>query len=111
MIAHDDVLYCEENIDSETEKTSLRAGDKPKITGRLYRRKMKRNKTKKRMTIASRSLTPYWTTETHIKYPKSSKRQKFWKRYANKAARKNKTNTQNGSSYKRIFDYAWNVLD
>lgn len=92
-------------------KNEEKNGSNPRKSGRLYRRKMRRNKLKKKMKTAKTFLTPYWATETHIKYPKSSKRQKFWKRYANKAARKNKTNTQNGSSYKRIFDYAWNVLD
>lgn len=45
----------------------------------------------------------------YIKYPKNSNRQTFLKTYSNRKVRRYKGDIHNGNSYRRHFDYAWEL--
>lgn len=86
--------------------------DKPRKTGREYRRKENRRHIQKHLDL----LTWRWLrgmcqseNEKYVKYSKSSKNQGFWKKYSNKKVRRYKGFVRKGGSYRRLFDYAWEV--
>lgn len=51
-----------------------------------------------------------WYDNNHIKLPKNSKRQKFYKKYSNKRVRRYKGEIPKGGAYKRFFEY-WRTID
>ena len=51
----------------------------------------------------------YQPVGRYIQYPKNSNRQTFWKTYSNRKIRRYKGNIRKGNSYRRHFDYAWEV--
>lgn len=51
----------------------------------------------------------YQPVGSYIQYPKNSNRQTFWKTYSNRKIRRYKGNIRKGNSYRRHFDYAWEV--
>ena len=91
-----------------------------KIRDRNYRRATAHSKKKRLMKIISTGgYNPArgyvdWGMENgqwkpvgkHIKYPKNSQRQRFYKRYSNRAVRRNELG-QKGNGYRKHFDYWW----
>lgn len=49
-----------------------------------------------------------WVQESRVKYPKSSKRQRYYKRQSNKAIRRSGDIYQ-GNQYRKCFDYWWRI--
>lgn len=97
------------------------SGSKRK-TGRVYRREMKIKHRKELMQIIrncgynpSVGYTDWdWAdgvwqpVGTHIKYPKNSNPQKYWKRHSNKILRQRKE-IYRGNQYRKCFDYRWTL--
>ena len=91
-------------------------------TGRAYRRKMERRHRKElRWIILNCGYRPnighidwawvdgVWEpVGNHIKYPRDSKAQHYWKRHSNKIIRRRKEAGQ-GSWYRKCFDYRWTL--
>lgn len=44
----------------------------------------------------------------HIKYPKNSNAQRYWKRHSNKIIRR-RNETYRGNQYRKCFDYWWTL--
>ena len=90
---------------------------------RLSRRKTHIKKKKRLMLIINRNkYNPYpgyikwgyvdgkWTpVGKYIQYPKNSKKQSYYKKYSNRIVRRSKTHIPNGNSYRRLFDYSWEI--
>lgn len=109
--------YCEDAFVDKPNKLK----QKPRKTGLAYRRLMKKQKDARlrRMIMKESGYNPYmgyleWDfvnghmvyTGKYIKYPKNSKRQKYNKKLANKAVRRQKNLPAKGKGYKRCYDYA-----
>lgn len=91
--------------------------------GLEYRRRMRRKKNKRRRDIIKTCgyyppagwLDYEWVdgvyTEigTHIKYPRDSNAQRFLKRESNKRVRRYKGDIHKGNSYRKLFDYWWEL--
>lgn len=110
--AVDEYLFPEDTDDDELQETCGRK------TGIAYRRHMRVQKKKKRMAIMTYGYNPtvgytdwgyqngvYQPGGNHIKYPKNSKAQAFWKRLSNKRVRR--AEVQSGGAYKKFLDYLW----
>lgn len=109
--------YCSDAfIEIPPRKRTARA----RKTGRAYRRS--KNKAKKSRSMAVTRYARrggytdwgwkdgiYQPVGNHMSYPKNSHRQKYWKRYSNKQVRRHVGRLSDGSQYKRLFDYAWEV--
>lgn len=95
----------------------------PRKTGNAYRRRMNLLKKERRMKIINEYgrynptagyvewdiIDGVWTPiGKYIKYPKNSNRQKFYKRYSNRIARRNELPTK-GNGYRKNFDYWWTL--
>lgn len=92
----------------------------PRKTGTAYRRLMYKQKKDRLMKIINDgyNLTAYVDfdyvngereqTGKHIKFPKNSNQQKFFKRYSNRIARRKELPTK-GNGYRRHFDYWWTL--
>lgn len=90
--------------------------------GSAYRREMTRLKEKRlRQIITTCGYNPsagyidydyvdgvWQPVGKYIKYPKSSKRQKFYKKYSNRIVRRSSLPTK-GNGYRRHFDYWWEI--
>ena len=93
-----------------------------KIRDRSHRRAIARSKKKKLMKIISTGgynpargyvewdkVDGRWqSVGNHIKYPKNSNKQRFYKRYSNRAVRRNELG-QKGNGYRKHFDYWWTL--
>lgn len=92
---------------------------KPRKTGRAYRREMEEHKDNKRKSTfdynthggypAYRWKNGELVPMGYIKYAKNSKNERYWKNYSNRKIRRNKDELHDGNSYRKIFDYDWNV--
>lgn len=111
--------YCD---DAFQEDVALAKPHKPRKTGRAYRRQMRKQKKDKLMKIMTCGHSPaagytdwgwkdgvYQPVGRYIQYPKNSNRQTFWKAYSNRKIRRYKGDVRKGNSYRRHFDYAWEV--
>ena len=92
-------------------------------TGRAYRRNRARHKDRRRRKIISlggyKPIVGYidydfvdgkWMeTGNHIKYPRNSNAQRFLKRISNKKVRRFNGDISNGNSYRKLFDYWWEL--
>lgn len=91
-------------------------------TGINYRRLQNKKKKDALMRILNYGYKPYagwvdwdWVdgvwqqTGDHIKYPKNSKKQAFYKRYTNKKVRRYKGEIPKGNQYRKHFDYWWTL--
>lgn len=90
-------------------------------SGRAYRRYMRRKKFEQRrrflLEVGQYYYRPSigWLSRdgTHIKYPKNSNQEQYWKRYSSRVARRRKNNEDSfgrkGNQYKRVIDYVWEV--
>lgn len=91
--------------------------------GLAYRRRMRRKKNKRRRDIIKTCgyhppagwLDYEWVggvytdIGTHIKYPRDSNAQRFLKRESNKKVRRYKGDIHKGNSYRKLFDYWWEL--
>lgn len=87
-----------------------------------YRRKMKKKKDKQRLKIVteygyhpSAGYVDYDFVDgelkqvgKYIKYPGSSRRQKFYKKYSNRLVRRSYVQSK-GNGYRKNFDYKWEI--
>lgn len=90
--------------------------------GRKYRRVIGQHKKKRLMAIINRGgynpargcvdwgmVDGQWQpVGKHIKYPKNSNQQSFYKRHSNKVARRNEL-PKKGNGYRKHFDYWWTL--
>ena len=89
---------------------------------KAYRRQMTRKKTNRRVQLTRYGHSPgvgclnwgyrdgaYQQIGNHVQYPKSSRRQRFYKTYANRKLRRYHGSLPNGNGYRRFFDYAWEI--
>lgn len=91
--------YCSDAFEADKPQGKL---CEPRKTGRAYRRKMRKQKKEKLMRIMT------YGYKSSIGY-KNSNRQTFWKAYSNRKIRRYKGDVRKGNSYRRHFDYAWEV--
>lgn len=111
--------YCSDAFEADKPQGKL---CEPRKTGRAYRRKMRKQKKEKLMRIMTYGYKSgigytdwgwkdgvYQPVGRYIQYPKNSNRQTFWKTYSNRKIRRYKGNIRKGNSYRRHFDYAWEV--
>lgn len=111
--------YCG---DAFEDATPNQKSCRPRKTGRAYRRRMRQQKQANLMHITTyRSKTgncyPDWGVNygahhqigNHIRSPKNSNRQQFWKAYSNRKVRHYAGYIHKGNSYRKHFDYAWAV--
>lgn len=111
--------YCSDAFEADKPQGKL---CEPRKTGRAYRRKMRKQKKEKLMRIMTYGYKSgigytdwgwkdgvYQPVGSYIQYPKNSNRQTFWKTYSNRKIRRYKGNIRKGNSYRRHFDYAWEV--
>ena len=111
--------YCSDAFEADKPQRKL---CEPRKTGRAYRRKMRKQKKEKLMRIMTYGYRSgigytdwgwkdgvYQPVGRYIQYPKNSNRQTFWKTYSNRKIRRYKGNIRKGNSYRRHFDYAWEV--
>lgn len=95
---------------------------RPRKSGRAYRRETRKRKKEKLMCIMTYGNKPgigytewgwkdgvYQPIGNYIKFPKNSNRQTFLKTYSNRKVRRYKGDIRNGNSYRRHFDYAWEL--
>lgn len=92
-------------------------------TGRAYRRYQAKKKDKRKRNIIDRGgykpmigyieygfVDGKWEqVGNHIKYPRNSNRQQYLKRQSNKKVRRYKGKIPNGSAYRKLFDYWWEL--
>ena len=110
--------YCQ---DAWVDKTKPDRRLKRK-TGLEYRRYQERKKKNDLLRVLNYGYKPYvgwvdwdWVdgvwqqTGDHIKYPKNSKKQAFYKRYTNKKVRRYKGEIPKGNQYRKHFDYWWTL--
>ena len=111
--------YCSDAFEADKPQRKL---CEPRKTGRAYRRKMRKQKKEKLLRIMTYGYKSgigytdwgwkdgvYQPVGSYIQYPKNSNRQTFWKTYSNRKIRRYKGNIRKGNSYRRHFDYAWEV--
>jgi hypothetical protein len=111
--------YCSDAFEADKPHGKL---CEPRKTGRAYRRKMRKQKKEKLMRIMTYGYKSgigytdwgwkdgvYQPVGSYIQYPKNSNRQTFWKAYSNRKIRHYKGDVRKGNSYRRHFDYAWEV--
>ena len=111
--------YCSDAFEADKPHGKL---CEPRKTGRAYRRKMRKQKKEKLMRIMTYGYKSgigytdwgwkdgvYQPVGRYIQYPKNSNRQTFWKAYSNRKIRRYKGDVRKGNSYRRHFDYAWEV--
>lgn len=111
--------YCSDAFEADKPQGKL---CEPRKTGRAYRRKMRKQKKEKLMRIMTYGYKSgigytdwgwkdgvYQPVGSYIQYPKNSNRQTFWKAYSNRKIRRYKGDVRKGNSYRRHFDYAWEV--
>lgn len=113
-------LFDESDIDEEDCHEDRCPKHSSRKTGSAYRRLMYKQKKKRLMRIINGgyNLTAYVDSDyvdgkrkltgKHIKYPKNSNQQKFFKRYSNKIARRKELPIK-GNGYRRHFDYWWTL--
>lgn len=107
--------------DAFTQKTQQKKSGERK-TGRAYRRVQAKHKDKRRRKIISYHWYPpagylrhdwingEWVENgTHICYPKSSNAQRFLKPRNNKAVRRYKGEIPSGNSYRKLFEYWYDL--
>lgn len=85
---------------------------------REFRRVMGQKKKQRRMRIIEHEIggynpAPGWIIEVpngeYVRYPGDSNNQKSLKRQANKRVRKCNDDIPNGNSYRKLFDYWWEL--
>jgi len=47
-------------------------------------------------------------TGTHVRFPKNSDPEQFWKKYSNKVVRRERE-VPDGNRYRKYFDYKWTI--
>ena len=86
--------------------------------GREFRRVMGQKKKQRRIRIIEHEIggynpAPGWIIEVpngeYVRYPGDSNNQKSLKRQANKRVRKCNDDIPNGNSYRKLFDYWWEL--
>lgn len=109
--------YCEDAwVDRpNTEQKSCQA------QGRAYRRKMTTKKHNRLLKLAKSTYVDSVSVEwdfvdgnlqpvgKHVKFPKNSNRQRFYKRYSNRLFRHGADAGSGKAGYKRCFDYKWEI--
>ena len=95
--------------------------DNSRKTGRLYRQEMTKKKDAELKQYVMRHYRPSagWcdyeiidgtpVATSHIKYPKSSRRQKRLKRISNRTIRRGNAIGSGKGGYRRAFDYWWEL--
>lgn len=91
-------------------------------TGRIYRRKMDRQKFKKKKEIGTYIYHACWVdwdevdgkwmpVGKYIKYPHDSEMRSYFKKYSNRKVRRAKDDDipMKGNGYRRQFDYWWTL--
>lgn len=77
-------------------------------TGRAYRRQMAR---KKKLALEAKAKRGKFIYENngHVVRPHDSKRAQYWKRHANRAARRAQRINGGKAGYRRLFDLLWEL--
>lgn len=91
-------------------------------TGRAYRRTMNRHKKNRLLKILTYGYHPeagytdwdwvdgaFQQVGNHIKYPKNSNRQVYWKRHSNRVIRRYKGCLPKGNAHHKLFDYTYTI--
>lgn len=112
--------YCSDAFSSDTQ--SLKKSGVRK-TSSAYRRQMRQQKKERLMKIITYGCNPavgytdwsivdgvYQPTGDHIKYPKNSNRQVYWKNQSNRKVRRYRGSIPKGNSYRKHFDYAYTIF-
>lgn len=110
--------YCEDAFEEVPDKKVNRQ----RKTGNAYRRQMRKRKRDELMKIMTYGYNPAagyvdwdWANGVwrpvgnHIKYPKNSNRQVYWKNQSNRKVRRYKGELPKGNSYRKLFEYAWTI--
>jgi len=110
--------FCSDAFEDEPQKSHY----KPRRSGRAYRRLMDRHKKERLMKIITYGYHPEagyvdwdWVdgvlqpVGNHIKYPKSSNRQVYWKNQSNRKVRRYKGSIPKGNAYRKHFEYTYTV--
>ena len=110
--------YCEDAFENSSPKK--KSGSR--TTGRAYRRAMDRHKKGRLLKILDYGYHPeagyldydfvdgvFQQTGNHIKYPKNSNRQVYWKNQANRAVRRYGGCLPKGNAYRKLFEYIYTV--
>lgn len=112
--------YCE---DAFCEKSVSVKPHSPRKTGRAYRRHMRKHKNDRLMRMMTWGYNPAmgytdwdWVNGTfqpvgkYIKYPKSSRLQKYYKNRSNRHFRHCDVDTPKGNSYRKHFEYVYRIF-
>ena len=91
-------------------------------TGRAYRRAMNRHKKNRLLKILTYGYHPeagytdwdwvdgvFQQVGNHIKYPKNSNRQVYWKRHSNRVIRRYRGHLPKGNVHHKLFDYKYTI--
>lgn len=110
--------YCEDVFEPQV---SVKKFGKRK-TGRAYRRTMERQKKNRLLKILTYGYHPeagyvewdwvngvFQQVGDHIKYPKSSRRQVYWKNHSNRVVRRYRSDLPKGNAYHKLFDYTYTI--
>lgn len=110
--------FCEDAFAEEP--TKKKRGKRR--TGSAYRRAMAVKKRNDLFHIINETHAPFagytdwdfvdgvWKpVGKYVKHHKNSNRQRFWKRYSNRAVRRGVQTGSGKSGYKRCFDYWWEI--
>lgn len=112
--------YCE---DAFVEKPRPKKKGARK-TGSAYRREQAVKKRNKRMEIVTRRrYNPFagyvecdWVDDkfqpvgNHIKFPKNSNAQRYYKNQSNRRVRRYKGSLPNGNGYRKLYEYWWTLF-
>lgn len=111
--------YCSDAFDTSDSQSKRQS---PKKSGRAYRRAMRRYKKEKLMRAMVYTRRPnagrtewdwkdgvFQPVGNYIQHPRSSHTQTFWKTYSNRKVRRYKDSISKGNSYRRYFDYDWEL--
>lgn len=112
---------CSDAFDFEDNSPRQSSG-KPRKTGRAYRRQMHRKKKDELMKIMTYCHNPaagdtdwdwvngiFQPVGNHVRYPKDSNRQVYWKNQSNRKVRRYKSSIPKGNSYRKHFEYQYNI--
>lgn len=110
--------YCEDA--HEYPKPAKKVGKRK--TGRAYRRAMNRHKDNRLRKILTYGYHPeagyvdwdwvdgvFQPVGNHIKYPKNSNRQVYWKTHSNRVVRRYRGYLPKGNGYRKLFEYMYTI--